>query len=332
MQDRGTCTQTPSTQAASATTTTELGSVPLLRDGAGAETESPAVALGVTGRLALGLIRTMLTNRPSDLRSLRQPRLAPVVHKLQSRITVVLSCASLCVPIAVWLFVRSCQFYLDPDEPICENSLQDWLLGFICLQLVWPVCMPAMTAVLLVWSLVAMLLFLESPDCPGLKAFVVEAVALEAVMATLFIIAGVTAFTCRPLIHRLDKILGCKGTDPDVLSLIPTMDFQDAAADQECAICLNSQDGELQWRQLSCGHCFHEPCLLEWLAKARQCPVCRLDLHLAYGHEGRDGQSVASTAAVIPAARPTQRRRGCSCSPLSATESSEMAVTPEGHV
>lgn len=40
--------------------------------------------------------------------------------------------------------------------------------------------------------------------------------------------------------------------------------------------------GRARWRMLRCGHWFHEHCLLEWLRRARRCPLCRLDLHAAY--------------------------------------------------
>mmetsp|Transcript_62893 Transcript_62893/g.132769 ORF Transcript_62893/g.132769 Transcript_62893/m.132769 type:complete len:522 (-) Transcript_62893:51-1616(-) len=36
------------------------------------------------------------------------------------------------------------------------------------------------------------------------------------------------------------------------------------------------------WRQLRCGHIFHERCLIEWLSRARKCPLCRMDLHARY--------------------------------------------------
>lgn len=58
----------------------------------------------------------------------------------------------------------------------------------------------------------------------------------------------------------------------------------------ECAICLEGSAGEAEvergsllteWRALPCGHRFHGVCLREWLLRARRCPLCRLDLHLA---------------------------------------------------
>jgi len=56
----------------------------------------------------------------------------------------------------------------------------------------------------------------------------------------------------------------------------------EAPAADECVICLGSceacEDPEMlksNWRQLRCGHQFHEHCIFEWLKKAQQCPMCR---------------------------------------------------------
>lgn len=54
-----------------------------------------------------------------------------------------------------------------------------------------------------------------------------------------------------------------------------------AMPDTECTICLMTEDDEQsRWRELPCGHSYHESCLLEWVRHAtrRACPLCRLDL------------------------------------------------------
>jgi len=50
----------------------------------------------------------------------------------------------------------------------------------------------------------------------------------------------------------------------------------------ECVICLGSCEScdcaeplKPHWRQLQCGHRFHEHCIFEWLKKAQRCPMCR---------------------------------------------------------
>eukprot|EP00747_Dinoflagellata_sp_TGD_P170245 gnl/TRDRNA2_/TRDRNA2_201320_c0_seq1.p1 gnl/TRDRNA2_/TRDRNA2_201320_c0~~gnl/TRDRNA2_/TRDRNA2_201320_c0_seq1.p1 ORF type:complete len:325 (-),score=42.13 gnl/TRDRNA2_/TRDRNA2_201320_c0_seq1:187-1161(-) len=48
-----------------------------------------------------------------------------------------------------------------------------------------------------------------------------------------------------------------------------------------CSICLDADDG-CRWRELPCGHQYHEECLMEWLRRARHCPLCRQNLHSVY--------------------------------------------------
>lgn len=46
-----------------------------------------------------------------------------------------------------------------------------------------------------------------------------------------------------------------------------------------CPICLDPVDTRA-WRELACGHCFHEGCVLRWVQSAPHphCPLCRFDL------------------------------------------------------
>jgi len=59
-------------------------------------------------------------------------------------------------------------------------------------------------------------------------------------------------------------------------------------AGHECVICCNTVEEagvDGLWRQLPCGHTFHEHCLLQWLARSHRCPLCRYDLHQSYASE-----------------------------------------------
>merc|ERR1712039_187560 len=87
--------------------------------------------------------------------------------------------------------------------------------------------------------------------------------------------------TARPIVQRLTDLLSHDGTDPEVINDIQVLALGEVPPEEECVVCLSSDAG--RWLQIVCGHRFHESCLREWLSKARRCPVCRLDLHAAYG-------------------------------------------------
>lgn len=60
----------------------------------------------------------------------------------------------------------------------------------------------------------------------------------------------------------------------------------DAGSEVICSICLEPA-ATRAWRQLSCGHGFHEGCILRWVQHARHahCPMCRGDLEASALHE-----------------------------------------------
>jgi len=55
-----------------------------------------------------------------------------------------------------------------------------------------------------------------------------------------------------------------------------------APEETTCPICLESITTRA-WRELSCGHCFHEGCILRWVQSAHHphCPLCRFDLEVS---------------------------------------------------
>lgn len=54
----------------------------------------------------------------------------------------------------------------------------------------------------------------------------------------------------------------------------------DIAANEssECSICLDELEVGEPAIRLPCGHLFHEGCILDWLKKSNECPVCRFEL------------------------------------------------------
>mmetsp|Transcript_108851 Transcript_108851/g.306753 ORF Transcript_108851/g.306753 Transcript_108851/m.306753 type:complete len:288 (-) Transcript_108851:117-980(-) len=239
-----------------------------------ADAEEPRDALG---RLVLSFLHTVLPGRLDDLQT---PRVAGLVRQLRQRVTLAICCTLLTAPIAVWLLVRGVATYVATDNAQCGGPLRVWLLGFLMLELAWPICMPSLTLLLLGWCLGAMMLLHKPQHCDVLREFLIEASALQLVQASLLLGSAAAALTARPLIRRLSDLLSQSGTDPEIVSHIDVVQPGNVPADEECVICLSRDlEDNVPWRRLICGHQFHEPCLLEWLGKARRCPVCRLDLH-----------------------------------------------------
>lgn len=51
-------------------------------------------------------------------------------------------------------------------------------------------------------------------------------------------------------------------------------------AGQSCAVCLSEyREAEFQ-RVLPCGHCFHQRCGDQWLARSKRCPLCMRAIHV----------------------------------------------------
>mmetsp|Transcript_35811 Transcript_35811/g.76369 ORF Transcript_35811/g.76369 Transcript_35811/m.76369 type:complete len:312 (-) Transcript_35811:63-998(-) len=61
---------------------------------------------------------------------------------------------------------------------------------------------------------------------------------------------------------------------------------QEVGLDSTCSICFDPVCSRA-WRELACGHCFHEGCILRWVQSAAHphCPLCRFDLEASALHE-----------------------------------------------
>ena len=42
-----------------------------------------------------------------------------------------------------------------------------------------------------------------------------------------------------------------------------------------CAVCLKVYVVDEEVKQLTCGHCYHESCIMDWLKEKAICPMCR---------------------------------------------------------
>merc|ERR1711988_726018 len=94
----------------------------------------------------------------------------------------------------------------------------------------------------------------------------------------------------RRQILRLQNLWGPTGpAEASVIQQITWGPQAQVAPGSVCSICLDScnedtgsSTGAVRWRSLPCHHVFHEACLVQWLERAHNCPVCRLYLHEAY--------------------------------------------------
>ncbi|CAK0835710.1 unnamed protein product [Prorocentrum cordatum] len=241
------------------------------------------------------MLRAALPGRIEDVPT---PRTAVLLQRLQRRLLLAVCCTVLTVPIYFWLLIRGAKTYIgsehcagpqkvwrcraEPGSTRARGALQGRLQGFILLQLAWPVCMPSFSLLLLGWCLGALALLhsAQVEHCLRAQTFLWEASSLQVAQAVLLFTAFASLLTIRSLVQRLSELCG---TDPEVVEAVARPPAEAVPADEECVICLSCEEEEAcPWRQLTCGHRFHQPCLLEWLRKARRCPVCRLDLHQAY--------------------------------------------------
>ncbi|RHW70361.1 ERAD-associated E3 ubiquitin-protein ligase HRD1 [Trypanosoma brucei equiperdum] len=63
-----------------------------------------------------------------------------------------------------------------------------------------------------------------------------------------------------------------------LLREIPNATEEILSRDPHCAICYDDMSADQTCKQLPCGHCYHEACLLHWFEKMSTCPYCRSDI------------------------------------------------------
>lgn len=103
------------------------------------------------------------------------------------------------------------------------------------------------------------------------------------IFMTCVLLAIICIWRAQVKLNQLCEQWGTEGPTPeDIIQRIVAESEAEVTPTTECMICL--EEGALlsPWCCLKCGHQFHQVCLLEWLRRARRCPICRLDLHRAY--------------------------------------------------
>lgn len=189
-------------------------------------------------------------------------------------------------------------------------QLQGWLLGYCAVLTMMPFCFAFAGPLIIVWGLVGMMIRAQMPshksskDCehasPDTFKFVDTVLQCSLATCLLLFVAWILFWLLRRMAGALQQLWGVAGpTEREVVRRILAEPASEAEAGAECTICLDlagppsrgdqvarESGGAVEaggrWRRLRCGHGFHERCLLEWLRRARRCPLCRMDLHAAY--------------------------------------------------
>jgi hypothetical protein len=78
-------------------------------------------------------------------------------------------------------------------------------------------------------------------------------------------------------------------TDAQIQAASIIRPHNEISEDATCPICMEheSANGELNWRELRCGHNFHKLCIDTWLTSHVQCAICRADVRTM----GRNNQT-----------------------------------------
>eukprot|EP00929_Paragymnodinium_shiwhaense_P076344 TRINITY_DN39233_c0_g1_i1.p1 TRINITY_DN39233_c0_g1~~TRINITY_DN39233_c0_g1_i1.p1 ORF type:complete len:321 (+),score=56.85 TRINITY_DN39233_c0_g1_i1:162-1124(+) len=224
----------------------------------------------------LGLLHSM---PPERLEELELPQMSGLVQQLRRRLLLAMLCILLAVLVGVWLLVQGLAIYVASENLDCQGPLKAWLMGFLMLELVSPICLSPFVLLLLLqaWCMGALVLIRRPSKCQQIYDFLVEASALQMLQALLLLLVTVAVVTAYWL---LSQHLSHRGTDPEIVQRIPVVPGREVPDDEECIICLSrGEEVGMPWRRLACGHQFHQPCVLEWLQKSTRCPVCRLCLH-----------------------------------------------------
>lgn len=197
--------------------------------------------------------------------------------------------AALCLQ--MWCAVRGWTLVFSGEgaAEACD-TLRRWLQVYCIMLSLLPFVKSFAWPLAMWWIANGVVIRSSTPACqqanPALWTFIDHALDLS--LWTFGCLALAAIFRCivRHRVRRINDVWGPGGPAHEsvVQSIMrgpPTV----VPPGTECPICL--EEGEdTRWRQLPCGHTFHETCLREWLAIGRRCPLCRAHLHDRHAEGG----------------------------------------------
>jgi len=193
----------------------------------------------------------------------------------------------LAVAMQLWCVGRGWYLLARGTAHACR-PLQHWLLGYCVALTMVPFCFAVAGPLVVWWAANGTLIRSSLPtpcqqSSPGLWAFVDEVLFTSLATCGCMLVAYALMWCIRRHTRQMYRLWGSAGPAHEAaVRGILADPAPDVPAGSECIICLEEGRPQSVWRRLRCGHEFHECCLLEWLQRARRCPLCRMDLHAAY--------------------------------------------------
>jgi len=218
-------------------------------------------------------------------------------------VLVCLLCLGVVVSDQVYCVIRGWWLLLSGVDKSC-GALRNWLMGYCIALTMLPFWFGVAGPLIIWWAINGNLIRSRLPaackeSSPALWSFIDEVFVSSFLTCGCMVLAAALLFCVRLRAARLHRIWGTAGpAAEDVINSILAEPAPEVPPGAECTICLDEGTPQTRWRSLRCGHHFHEACLLEWLRRARRCPLCRLDLHVAYiaGDETPEVEAGASGA------------------------------------
>lgn len=210
-----------------------------------------------------------------------------LLRRMRPFVVSLLMFACVAVGLQIWCAFRAWWLLANGLPETCER-LQHWLLIYGMAMAVLPFAFTVVGPVLVWWIANGIVLRSTTPPqckdaAPSLWHFVDEANFLGlGTIVSLLTCFGIFIFLSRQF-RSLARLWG--GPGPAIASMVRDMLDRPPAVvtiGSECAICLEEGEPLAIWRELPCGHHFHELCLVEWLRRAHLCPLCRDDLNTSY--------------------------------------------------
>lgn len=211
------------------------------------------------------------------------------VRQARRRLVAVLLFPLLTVPLGCALMGLSAQTMWGTWGK-CKAPYQIWTVGLLIVQ-TCAVPMLAIHAALSLWIVGGMVLLwkVSETSCPDVHVLLEQALYIECANLTLILLAMLSLCYFWPALHRIRELSGRGGGLPaEFVERIQSV--TQVNPEEECVVCLShsfvDEGGNVPpWRQLPCGHRFHEPCVFRWLQGSQRCPVCRNNVNEAFADE-----------------------------------------------